>query len=69
VITTLQQLKDRVPDESDRAIFIWPSEDGKTACAWVGMDREQVANTLYQIADEIVKQLPPKVDCNGKMLQ
>jgi hypothetical protein len=50
-------LKDRMPDHADRAIIIYPDGE-KTACVWFGMTREQVANHLYQIADEIVNQLP-----------
>ena len=52
-------LKDGIPDDVDRAIAIYPDgTDSKTVCRWYGMTREQVASHLYQIADEIVNQLP-----------
>jgi hypothetical protein len=52
-----QRLKDGIPDDVERAIAIYPSGD-HTACKWFGMTKEQVASHLYQIADEIVNQMP-----------
>jgi hypothetical protein len=50
-------LKAEMPDDMDRAIAIYPEGD-RTVCRWFGMTREQVASHLYQIADEIVNQMP-----------
>lgn len=62
-------LKPYLPDESPKAIIIWLDSDGFTKCKWVGITRENAASTLYQLADEIVKDLPPKVDKTGKYIQ
>jgi len=56
-ITSSQILKAGIPETVDRAIAIYPEGD-KTVCRWFGMTKEQVASHLYQIADEIVNQMP-----------
>jgi len=57
---TVQKLKADIAEDLDRAIAIYPEGD-RTVCRWFGMTREQVASHLYQVADEIVNQLPPKI--------
>lgn len=56
-MTPITELPGRVAPDTDRCIVIYPS-GGKTSCAWIGLTKEQVASHLYQIADEIVKDLP-----------
>lgn len=63
------ELKSHMPDDSPQAIVIWLDKDGFTRCKWLGISKENVANALYQLADEIVNQLPPKVNINGKAIQ
>lgn len=55
----LYRLLSKVPASSDRVIVIYPT--GKeTAVQWIGMTSEQVAELLYQMADEIVdRKIPP----------
>ena len=42
----------------DVAIVIFPSGD-QSGCRWLGMSAEQVAVTLYKVADEILLQRVP----------
>lgn len=48
-----------IPRDADRLIVLYPTSDGQTACRWFGMSAEQVAMTLYQLADGVVEQRLP----------
>ncbi len=43
----------------DRAIVIFPADGLESSVRWVGMTAEQVASTLYQVADEVLRQRVP----------
>ena len=56
----LYSLLSKVPADADRVIVIYPNGK-KTALASIGMSNEQIAELLYQMADEIVdKNIPPR---------
>ena len=67
-LSPIDVLKAGVPSTVDRAIFIYPTPDDQTACRWFGLSKQQVASHLYQIADQIVAELPPVVDMQGRKL-
>jgi len=48
-----------IPRNVDRLIVLYPCSEGQTACRWFGMSAEQVASTLYQMADGVVEQRVP----------
>lgn len=55
----IYRLLAKVPADADRAVVIFP-EGKQTAVQWIGMTAEQVAELLYQMADEIVdRRIPP----------
>ncbi len=43
----------------DRAIVVFPADGIESSVRWVGMTAEQVASTLYQVADEVLRQRVP----------
>lgn len=55
----LAQILAAIPGDADRVIVIYPCADGQSACRWFGMSAEQVASTLYQMADGVVEQRLP----------
>lgn len=57
----LFELIAEAPADTDRAILIYPSGPGErqTAIRWYGMNAEQVAMTLYNLADEVLRQRVP----------
>lgn len=63
------ELKRHMPDDAYRGMVIWLDSSGVASLKWLNLSKEEVAICLYKLADEVVSQLPPKVDMQGKALK
>ena len=54
----LYTLLAKVPAGAGSAIVIYPDGDG-FRCAWMGLDAEDVARTLYAMGDRVVDEKIP----------